>query len=681
MQTTIKQACPHDCPDACALEITVENGKAIAVHGAKNHPTTHGVLCTKVTYGLDRTYHPERVLHPMKRVGKKGEGKFERVSWGEALASIANAFHAAKNTFGAESIMPYYYAGNMGVLNYKTLGHRLFHALGASQLDRTICSSAGGDGLMISLGASVGTRMEQLANAELIILWGTNPITSSVHSWSFMQQAKKRGAKLIAIDTYKSLSAQKCDEFIAIKPGTDAALALAIMHCLVRDDTLDHDYLAQHALGWNEFAPKVHEWSPERVAKITGVPSAQIESLAAQYGATKKCIIRANYGLNRHAGGGMAVRTIACLPALTGAWREAAGGMLLSSSGHYPLQKDAMARPDLMPTLPNGKKPRVVNMTLLGNALTKLNDPPIKAMYVYNSNPAVVAPDSNAVLAGLAREDLFTVVHDTFITDTARYADIVLPATTHFENFDIHRSYGHTSVLMSQPAIAPVGESKSNSDTFRALAKALGMTQPELFEDDETLARQAFDWSHSTMQGITFDALKENGWAQMNVPDAPFANGNFPSPSGKVEFYSETAKAMGLDPFPTYIAPAETGDAQHPLQLNTLPYRHFMNSTFANVDRYKKEAPEPRLEIHPSDAAKRGIVDGAEVSVFNARGRVRLAAKVTALAQPGCVVVQSLFWHNAARDGQGINVLTSQRLTDMGRGATFYDCAVDVALA
>jgi anaerobic selenocysteine-containing dehydrogenase len=674
----VKGACPHDCPDACALEVTVENGKAIAIHGAKTHATTHGVLCTKVTYALDRTYHPDRLLHPLKRVGKKGSGEFARITWDEALAEIAAKWKAAITTYGAESILPYSYAGNMGILNYQTLGHRLFYALGASQLDRTICSSAGFEGLACTLGASVGARMENMSDAELIIVWGANPITASVHSWSYIQQAKRKGARVIAIDPYKSLTAQKCDEYIPIRQGTDGALALAMMHCLVRDNKLDHDYLANFTLGWAEFAPQVHAWTPERASEITGIPAAQIEALSAQYGSTKKSFIRANYGLNRHAGGGMAVRTIACLPALTGAWRERAGGFLLSSSGHYPLQKDVMARPDLMPTLPSGKKPRIVNMSQLGDALTVLNDPPVKAMYVYNSNPAIVAPDSNAVLRGLAREDLFTVVHDTFLTDTARYADIVLPATTHVENFDIHRSYGHTSVLMSHPAIAPVGESKSNGDAFRALAKAMGLTEPALFETDDALAAQAFDWSHPLMQGITYESLKRDGFAQMNVAAAPFAQGGFPSPSGKVEFYSERAKAMGLNPFPCYIAPRETSAGRYPLALNTPPYRHYMNSTFANVERYRKDAPEPTIELHPDDAGAREIASGQLVRVFNDRGSVKLKAVVNALATPGCATAQSLWWASEMTNGQGINVLTSQALTDMGGGATFYDCRVEI---
>jgi anaerobic selenocysteine-containing dehydrogenase len=533
--------------------------------------------------------------------------------------------------------------------------------------------------MAITLGGAVGSRMEEMANAEVILIWGSNPITSTVHSWSYIQQAKKKGARVIAIDTYKSLTAQKCDEFIAIKQGTDAALALAMMHCLERDNQLDHDYLASYTLGWTSFVPLVRTYTPAWASAITGVPVPQIEALARTYGATRKAFIRANYGLNRHAGGGMAVRTIACLPALTGAWREAAGGFLLSSSGMYPMNKPALERPDLMPTLPNGRKPRLVNMSQLGDALTQLCDPPIKAMYVYNSNPAVVAPDSNAVLAGMRREDLFMVVHDTFITDTARYADIVLPATTHIENFDIHRSYGHTSVLVSQPAIAPVGESKSNNDTFRALAHALGMTEPALFESDETIARQAFHWQDKALAKTSYEAIAREGWAQMDVSAAPFAQGGFPTPSGKVEFHSERALKQGLPAFPAYIPPRESPSAQFPLTLNTPPYRHFMNSTFANVARYRKDAPEPVAEIHPDDAVARGIADGAMTRIFNARGSVKLKARVNANATRGCVTVQSLWWTGDTPDGQGVNALTSQTLTDMGGGATFYDCAVEVA--
>jgi anaerobic selenocysteine-containing dehydrogenase len=672
----VKGACPHDCPDACALETTVVDGKAIAVHGARGHATTHGVLCTKVTHALDRTYHPDRVLHPLKRVGTKGSAQFERITWDEALATIAQRWKAVIAQHGAEAILPYSYAGNMGLLNFQSLGHRLFYALGASQLERGICSSAGAAGMAATLGASVGTRMEQLENAELIILWGTNPITSSVHSWSYIQRAKKKGATLIAIDCYKSLSAQKCDQFIPIKQGTDAALALALMHCLARDNLLDEDYLSRYALGWDALRTRLLDWPPSRAAAITGIPVATIEQLAKRYGATRKAIIRANYGLNRHAGGGMAVRTIACLPALTGAWREPAGGFLLSSSGHYPLDKAYLERPDLMPT----PTPRVVNMSQLGDALTTLNDPPVMAMYVYNSNPAVVAPDSNAVLRGMAREDLFTVVHDSFITDTARYADIVLPATTHFENFDIHRSYGHTTVLINHPAIAPVGESRANNDVFRALAKAMEMREPALHESDESIARNALKWTDPAMHGVTYDAIASEGWAQMNIADAPFAQGNFPTPSGKVELYCERLIAQGLDPLPTYIPPAEPAlhGKRFPLALNTPPYRHFMNSTFANVARYRKDRPAPTLEIHPDDAKARGIAHGDRLRIFNDRGSVMLSAEVTDHAHAGCVTTQSIWWTQDTPDLQGINVLTSQALTDMGGGATFYDCQVEV---
>ncbi|MFN3630821.1 MAG: molybdopterin-dependent oxidoreductase, partial [Casimicrobiaceae bacterium] len=581
----IRGACPHDCPDTCALEYHVENGRLTEVRGAADHAVTAGVLCTKVARYPLRVHHPERVLHPLRRRGPKGARvpQWERVSWEAALADIAARLEAIRSAHGGEAILPYSYAGNMGILQYGSMDRRFFHALGASQLDRTICSSAGAAGLEVTLGARLGMDIEAFAAADLIILWGTNPIASNLHLWSRCQEAKKRGATLIAIDPHRSLTAEKCHEWIPIRPGTDAALALAMMHVLIRDDLLDHDYIARHTVGFELLARRVTEWPPARAAALCGLPVATIEFLAARYGRTRRAAIRLNYGMQRHGGGAMAVRTIACLPALTGAWRSGAGGLLLSTSGAYPVNTAALERPDLMPRDADGRLPRIINMSALGDALSPHGVPasaltgagsrgPIKALVVYNANPAAVAPDGKRVLAGLAREDLFTVVHEHFVTDTARYADYLLPATMQPEHVDIHRSYGHYDVLVNHRAVAPPGECVANTELFRRLARAMGLDHPALAESDEALMRQALDFSHPALAHTSFEALISRGHVRLAYPRvdgfvAPFAEGGFRTPSGRCEFYAAALAERGLDPLPGYVPnrePPETAPAPEP---------------------------------------------------------------------------------------------------------------------
>jgi anaerobic selenocysteine-containing dehydrogenase len=692
----IKGACPHDCPDTCALDYHVRDGKLIDVKGALLHSVTAGVLCTKVAKYPLRTYHPTRIKTPLKRVGEKGEGKFAPISWDEALTTIASKFKSIIAEHGAEAILPYSYAGNMGLLQYASMDRRFFHALGASQLDRTICSSAGAAGLAATLGSRLGTDVEAFAQSDVIILWGTNPITSNLHLWSRCQEAKRRGATLIAIDPYKSLSAEKCHQWLAIKPGTDAALALAMMHVLIRDDLLDHDYIANYTLGFAELKTRVAEWSPVRAAAICGIEASEIEALAKLYGNTKKAAIRLNYGMQRHGGGGMAVRTVACLPALTGAWREASGGLLLSTSGAYPINAAYLERPDLMPRSAKDELPRMINMCELGDALAWNAAQPVKAMFVYNSNPAAVAPDGNQVLAGLARDDLFTVVHELFITDTARYADIVLPATTSPEHDDINRSYGHYDIVLNRRAINPIGESLCNTELFRRLAKVMANACPDIAaladpcfdESDESMIRASFDWSHKTLAGQSFATLERDGFLRLNYPKkdgfiAPFMHGAFGTPSGKCEFYSEALAKRGLDPLPTYTPPHEYDDVEltreFPLALNTPPARNFMNSTFANIEELAKPHGAPTLQLHPRDAAARSILDGAQVNVFNRRGRMKLAAKITDDTREGVATILWGHWRNHPGAEGFVNDLTSQALTDLGGGATFYDCRVEVS--
>ena len=669
----VRGACPHDCPDTCALLTTVENGVATRVQGNPDHPHTDGVLCTKVSRYTERSYHPERILTPLKRTGPKGSGQFAPVSWNEALAEITQRLGAiaARNP---EAILPYSYAGTMGMVQGEGMDRRFFHRLGASQLDRTICASAGAEALVQTLGGKVGMKVELFAQAKLILIWGSNSIGSNLHFWRYVQQAKRNGARLVCIDPRKTETADKCHEHIALRPGTDAALALALMHELIKNDWLDHDYITRHTLGWEQLRERALQWPPERAAEVCGVPAEQIRQLARDYGTTQPAAIRLNYGMQRVRGGGNAVRAVACLPALTGAWRHRAGGMLLSSSGQFPAQRAALQRPDLMPA----RTPRTLNMVQIGDDLLREASPAfgprVEALVVYNSNPVAVAPDSGKVVQGFAREDLFTVVLEHFQTDTADYADFILPATTQLEHWDVHLAYGHTDVLLNRPAIAPLGQARSNAQIFRDLAARMGFTEPCFADSDEALCRQAFG------DAVDFALLETQGFATLALPDAPFAEGGFATPSGKCEFFSARLAAQGLDGLPDHLPNHELqgSSAHYPLAMISPPARNFLNSTFVNVQSLRDIEGRPVLEIHPDDALARGIGDGAVVRVFNDRGSYRCHAAVSLRARPGVVNGLGIWWRKLGLDGTNVNQLTSQSLTDMGRAPTFYDCLVQV---
>ncbi|MGV3573235.1 MAG: molybdopterin-containing oxidoreductase family protein [Ramlibacter sp.] len=673
MLATVRGACPHDCPDTCALLTTVEDGVALKVQGNPAHLPTAGVLCNKVSHYAERTYHPERLLHPLRRVGPKGSGRFEPVGWDEALADIAARLQAIAGR-DPQAILPYSYCGTMGLVQGEAMAGRFFHRLGASLLDRTICASAGAEGLTQTLGGKVGMKVEFFAEAKLILIWGSNSIASNLHFWRLANEAKRNGARLVCIDPRRTETAEKCHEHIQLLPGTDAALALALMHELVANDWLDHDYLAQHTVGWDGLRERALRWSPERAAEVCGVPAEQIRALARDYGTTQPAAIRLNYGMQRVRGGGNATRAIACLPALTGAWRHRAGGLLLSTSGYYPIDRAALQRPDLLA----GRMPRTINMVQIGDDLLRPASPQfgpaIEAVIVYNSNPLAVAPESGKVVRGFARPDLFTVVLEQFRTDTADYADYLLPATTQLEHWDIHASYGHTDVLLNRPAIAPVGQARTNTQVFRELAARMGFTDPCFAEDDESLCRTAFG------DRVDFGALLEHGFASLPVPDAPFAAGGFPTPSGRCEFFSQRLARQGLDGLPDHVPNYETigSSARYPLAMISPPARNFLNSTFVNVESLRDIEGEPVLEMHPLDAARRGIADAAVVRVFNDRGEYLCKARVNARARPGVVNGLGIWWRKLGLAGTNVNELTSQRLTDLGRAPVFYDCLVDV---
>lgn len=685
MMFTVPVACPHDCPDTCAMRVTVnEAGRAIKIEGDPQHPTTDGVLCTKVARYLERTYHPDRLLYPLKRIGRKGEGKFERISWDEALATIAERLKVIADC-NPEAIMPYSYGGTMGLVQAEGMAARFFNKLGASRLDRTICASAGAAAMRATYGAGVGMDVEQLDKAKLILIWGSNPITTGVHIWRKVQEAQRQGATVIAIDPHRSLTAQKCQQHLAILPGTDAALAFGLMHILIREQWLDQDYIERYTLGFAELVERAAHYTPEYVAEICGITAKEIEALAALIAKTalqdqQPVAFRLGYGAQRVRGGANAIRAVGCLPSLIGAWRHAAGGLLLSSSGFFPVNKAGLERPDLYP---NGT-PRLLNMSTIGDHL--LHDD-VEAVLVYNSNPVAIAPESSKVAQGFAREDLFTVVLEHFQTDTADYADIVLPATTQLEHSDIHKSYGHRYILLSQQAIQPLGECKSNSEIFRLLAAKMGFTESCFQEDDRAVAQAAFNWQHPHTTHISWETLQQQGWQKLKVADAPFAEGKFPTPSGRCEFASSELAAQGLDPLPNYLPPYESVASnpdlagRYPLQLISPPARHFLNSSFVNVDSLRKQLPEPSLEIHPADAAARHIQEGQMLRVFNERGAFQVKAVVTDRVKQGVVLAYSIWWKKMSSDGKNCNEVASQALTDLGAAATFYDCLVEVQVA
>ncbi|MEY4137915.1 MAG: hypothetical protein RLZZ371_97, partial [Pseudomonadota bacterium] len=625
----------------------------------------------------ERSYHPERILQPLKRIGPKGAGQFVPVSWDAALNDIAGRLSAIAAR-EPQAILPYSYAGTMGLVQGESMAARFFHKLGASHLARTICAAAGAEGLVQTLGGKVGMRVEFFAESKLILIWGSNSIASNLHFWRYANLAKRQGAKLICIDPRKSETADKCHEHIALLPGTDGALALGLMHELIQNDWLDHHYLDRYTLGWDALKARALQWPPERVAVVCGISPEQIRALAKDYGACAAsrapAAIRMNYGLQRVHGGGNAVRLIACLPALIGAWRTRAGGVLLSSSGTFPVRQAALQRPDLLA----GRTPRTINMSTIGDDLLRPGSPAfgpaIEALVVYNSNPVAVAPESARVVQGFAREDLFTVVLEHFQTDTADYADYILPATTQLEHWDVHSAYGHTDALLNRPAIAPLGQAKPNTQIFRELAAHMGLTDPCFADSDETLCRQAYG------DAIDFELLLTQGFATLATPEAPFAQGNFPTPSGKCEFFSARLAAQGLDGLPDHVPNHEAAYSSnaYPLAMISPPARNFLNSSFVNVTSLRDTEVEPLLEMHSDDAAARHITDGDKVCVFNDRGNYQCRAHVSARARTGVVIGLGVWWRKMGLNGTNVNELTSQKLTDLGHGPTFYDCLVQV---
>jgi anaerobic selenocysteine-containing dehydrogenase len=738
MKQVVHAACPHDCPDACGVLITVEDGRATKIQGDPEHPVTRGFLCAKVAKYLDRVYSPDRVLYPMRRVGPKGPvagqrscaphdrvrdpvphnqnphtdpdpQTWQRISWDEALDEIAARFRAVANEFGSEAILPYSFGGTLGALNGASMDRRFFHRLGASQLDRAICSAAGEAGLESVLGIKLGTEPEQFSHSKYIIAWASNIHANNVHLWPFITEARRKGAKLVVIDPYRTRTAACADWHLPINPGTDAALALGMMHVIIGENLHDADYVSKYTLGFEQLREKVKEYPPERVAQWTGIAATDIRKLAREYATVRPSVIRLNYGVQRSEGGGMATRSIVMLPCVIGSWKEIGGGLQMSTSGAAAFNTKALKRTDLMQAA-LGREARTINMVELGRVLNTLNDPPVKALFVYNSNPAAVAPRHNEVVRGLLRPDLFTVVHEQFFTDTTDYADIVLPATTFFEHKDLQKAYGHYYVQVSNQAIAPLGECRPNVELFRALAERMGFEDACFRETVDEMIDLALGSDDPWFEGITRERL-EVGQVRMNFggqdsdqdaadlrfprpgqrsgptqtqPFLPFAQGGFRTPSGKAELYSEAVKALGLDPVADFTPPTESRHGKQPgalpLELLARKSDNFLNSTFSNVASVREMEESGLLEISSPDALARGIADGDRVRVFNHRGDILLKARVDGKVQPG-VVSASLNWAKMTPGFQSINALTSEKLADMGNSATFYSVLVEVELS
>ena len=674
-----RSVCALDCPDCCSLLINVdENGHGSRLRGNPNHPITRGFLCGKVAQYLERVYHPDRLLYPQRRTGEKGEGRFARISWDEALDEIAACLKQTVAAYGPESVLPYSYAGTMGILNGASMDRRFFHRLGASRLDRTICSATGAAALNASQGFGVGTEPEQFAQAKLILAWGANVLGTNVHLWPFIVDARRNGAKFYVIDPVRNRTGCAADHWFAVNPGSDQALALGMIHVIVQEGWDDASYIDAHANGFEELRSLARKYAPADIAPVTGLSIDEICTLAREYALTRPAAIRLNYGIQRSEFGGAAVRTIAALPVLTGSWRDIGGGLQLTTSGAFEFNKAALERPDLQHRSPLGRQARIVNMARLGHALTQLDNPRVHALVVYNSNPAAIAPHQTPVLNGLRRKDLFTVVLEQFQTDTADYADLLLPVTTFLEHTDLYRAYGHYYLQMCRAALPAPGETRSNVEIFRMLAARMGLDDECLADSDDALIDAALSSESPFLKGINLDRLDREGSVRLNLgepnqPFQPFAKGGFRTRSGKFEFGAESLE---------FHAPAESrnGDAElrakYPLELVSAKNDDSMNSTLGNRDGVDRQTAV--CEMSAEDAESRDIQSGDLVRLFNDRGECYLTARIGGSVRPGVVRTRSTRWNKRSLKGLGINRLTSDRLADMGGGPTFYSCLVQI---
>ncbi|HXJ81377.1 MAG TPA: molybdopterin-dependent oxidoreductase [Candidatus Methylomirabilis sp.] len=678
-------ACPLDCADTCSWVVTVKDGRAVKLHGSHEHPYTRGALCAKVNHFLEHTRLPDRLLHPLRRIGKKGEGRFTRISWDDALGEIAARWRAIIDVDGPQAIWPFYGTGSMGMIQgLAGAGRRLWNVLGTSQHHLSICMTAGGFGTGYALGDNrIGMDPEGFAEARLVILWGANPLVTHHHLWKFILDARRGGAHVVVIDPVRTRTADQADEHLALRPGTDAALALGLLHVVVGRGAEDLTFIDAHTLGWDAFRQRILEYPPERVAEITGLSVARIEGLGARLATSRPTAIRIGPGMQRHAGGGQAVRTITCIPGVTGDWRYPGGGAAYDTRSFFRGNWGALWRDDLRPP-----GTRLLVMTRLGEGLLELRDPPVRALLVYGSNPAASVPDQNKVRRGLAREDLFTVVIDHFQTDTADFADLLLPATMQTEHVDLHNAYGHAYLAWNPPAVAPAGDCLSNSEIFRRLARALGVTEPCVYASDEALARAVLDSDELRLGGITLERLADHGWLRLGEPQpwAPLAKG-FPSVSGRLEFYSARAAEAGLDPLPTYTPPYESvpRDSElaqrYPLALIAPAGPHFLNTEFSNLPAMRDKAGPQKVLLHADDAAARGLADGDVARVYNDRGEYLASVEISDRVPCGIVGGAKGHWPKLNPGGTSLAATVMERDSDMGRGAVFHDSRVEVERA
>lgn len=676
----VRGACPVDCPDTCSWIVTVEGGRAVKLEGDRDHPYTRGALCVKLNDFLDYAGADDRLLYPLRRTGKKGEGRFQRITWDEAIDEIAERLRSTIDSHGGEAIWPYVGTGSMGMIQGTAGGgRRLWNLLGASRHISTICTIAGSVGTGYTLGHNqVGMDPETLAHSKLILLWGSNPITTHHHLWRVITTARKNGAHVVVIDPVRTRTAAQADQHLAPVPGTDAALALGLLNVVVSQEAEDGDFLARHTLGWEAFRERILEYPPSRVAAITGIDEESITALGERLATTRPTGIRVTMGMQRHGGGGMAVRTITCIPGVTGDWRHAGGGASYDTRGFFTGNWPALWGDDL-----RARENRGLAMTRLGEGLLEVGDPPVKALFVYGANPAASVPDQNKIRRGLEREDLFTVVAEHFPTDTTAYADIVLPSTMQVEHADLHHSYGHVYLNWNEPAVDPPGECLPHTEMFRRLARRLGLNEPRLFDSDDDLARAVLDSDDLRRQGITLESLKETGWVRLDVAPAPFAEG-FPSPSGKLEFHSPRMEEDGFDPLAGYTEPYETTQKdtdlarRYPLCLIAAASHNFLNSTFANVERQETRQGALPVVLHPDDAGVRGLADGDGARVFNDRGAFQGTVEVSQRVRPGVVASIKGYWPGRLPGAANANATVNERDSDMGGGAVFHDNRVEV---
>ena len=686
--THIKGCCPHNCPDTCGWVVTLDDaGTPTHITGDPDHPYTQGWLCSKVNRYLEFVFHPDRLRTPLRRVGTKGEGRFEPVSWDAALDEIVGRWQEIIAKHGPEGILPYSYSGTLGGVHAEVCNHRLWTRMGASGLERALCSASGTEAMRLTVGASIGADPEDFVNSRLLLLWGTNPASTHPHMIPWIDEARRRGAKVWLIDPHRTLTANRADVHLMPRPGSDGALALGLMHLLFANGWVDEPWAREHTLGFDQLRERVREWTPERTAEATGIALDQLHDLARDYGTIRPSVIRCSMGLQRHSNGGATIRALACLPALVGDYGQSGGGILFSTGGFWPWPESVVCPPELRENSPN-PQPRVLNTNRLGAELLEA-DPPVRSLFVFNSNPATVAPNSRRILKGLAREDLFTVVHDLFLTDTAKWADIVLPSTSQFERWDLHKSYGHLYVQLNRPVMPPLGEAKSNWEVHQLLAERLGYTEACFQQSEETIIQALLREGGEPVAHIAWEELLENGYARLNYPrpHVPFADGKFFTPSGKVELYSQQLADAGLDPLPGFEPDVESregnssGYRRYPLQLVSAASHHFLNSTFANLPSMRHRHGDPTVELHPDDARERDIRHGDWVEVANDRGAFLARARVTDAVQPGTVFTPTLWWTQHAPDGRGANWTTNDALADYAGGATFHGNLVEVSLA